>query len=306
MTLLQMSAAGGAMILAITILRIFALHKFPKKYFLLLWEIVLFRLILPVSVSSGLSVYSFFNGGETVRGYGEGTRPGAAFFQPVPSAIYLGGGNAGGVQGTHNGAQEIFPWEIVWLTGMVLCAAFLFVSYLHWYRKFRTSVLVKNEFVSRWLEQHKMKRPVRVRQSGKIAAPLTYGIFQPVILVPEAMEWGNEKQSECVLLHEYMHIRHWDMLLKLTAALALCIHWFNPMVWLCYLLFNRDIELACDEAVVGQMGEGAKAVYAMTLIRMEEKKSGLMPACNHFSKNATEERVTAVMKAKKADRKSVV
>ena len=84
MTLLQMSAAGGAMILAITILRIFALHKFPKKYFLLLWEIVLFRLILPVSGSSGLSVYSFFNGGETVRGYGEGTRPGAAFFQPVP------------------------------------------------------------------------------------------------------------------------------------------------------------------------------------------------------------------------------
>lgn len=300
MTLLQMSAAGGAMILAITILRIFALHKFPKRYFLLLWEIVLIRLILPVSVSSDFSIYSFFNGGETVRGYGEGTRPGAVFFQPVPSAIYLGGGNTGGVQGTQNGAQEIFPWEIVWLTGMVLCAAFLFASYLHWYRKFRTSVLVKNEFVSRWLEQHKMKRPVRVRQSGKIAAPLTYGIFQPVILVPEAMEWGNEKQSECVLLHEYMHIRHWDMLLKLTAALALCIHWFNPMVWLCYLLFNRDIELACDEAVVGQMGEGAKAVYAMTLIRMEEKKSGLMPACNHFSKNATEERVTAVMKAKKA------
>lgn len=300
MTLLQMSAAGGAMILAILILRIFALHKFPKKFFLLLWETALLRLALPFFVPWGFSAYSLLNKGEAVMGHGEGTLPGAIFFQPVSTAIYLGGGDAGGVHGMQNGVQGMSLWGIVWLTGMVLCAAFLFLSYLHWYRKFRTSVLVKNGFVSRWLERHKIKRPVRIRQSGNIAAPLTYGIFRPVILMPETTEWGNEKQLECVLLHEYMHIRHWDMLLKLAAALVLCLHWFNPMVWLCYLLFNRDIELACDEAVVGRLGEGAKAVYAMTLIRMEEKKSGLMPASSHFSKNATEERIQSIMKVKKA------
>lgn len=299
MTLLQMSAAGGAVILAITVLRIFALHKFPKKFFLFLWEMALFRLALPFFVPSGFSAYSLLNRGETVMGHGEGMLPGTIFFQPLPPTINIGGGNAGGAHGMQNGAQGIFPWATVWLTGMVLCAAFLFVSFLHWYRKFRTSVLVKNEFVSRWLELHKMRRPVRVRQSGKIDAPLTYGIFHPVILMPETMEWGNEKQLECVLLHEYMHIRHWDILLKLAAALVLCVHWFNPMVWLCYLLLNRDIELACDEAVVGRLGEGDKAVYAMTLIQMEEKKSSLMPVGSHFSKNATEERITAIMKAKK-------
>ena len=81
--------------------------------------------------------------------------------------------------------------------------------------------------------------------------------------------------------------------------MVLCVHWFNPLVWVMYVLANRDIELSCDEAVVRLFGENTKAAYARTLISMEETRSGLAPLCNNFSKNAIEERITAIMKMKK-------
>ena len=141
-----------------------------------------------------------------------------------------------------------------------------------------------------------MKRPILVRQSDRISAPLTYGIFRPVILMPKKMDWKNEKQLQYVLSHEYVHIYRYDTVTKLIATLALCIHWFNPFVWVMYILFNRDIELACDESVIRQFGEKSKSAYSLMLINMEATKSGLLPFCNNFSKNAIEERITAVMK----------
>ena len=86
---------------------------------------------------------------------------------------------------------------------------------------------------------------------------------------------------------------------KLVLTAALCIHWFNPLVWFMYLLANRDMELSCDEAVVRRFGEENKSAYARMLIRMEKTKSGLTPLCNSFSKSAIEERVTAIMKLRK-------
>ena len=113
------------------------------------------------------------------------------------------------------------------------------------------------------------------------------------------MDWKNEKQLQYVLSHEYVHIYRYDTVTKLIATLALCIHWFNPFVWVMYILFNRDIELACDESVIRQFGEKSKSAYSLMLISMEATKSGLLPLCNNFSKNAIEERITAIMKTKK-------
>ena len=110
------------------------------------------------------------------------------------------------------------------------------------------------------------------------------------------MDWKNEKQLQYVLSHEYVHIYRYDAVTKLIVTLALCIHWFNPFVWVMYILFNRDIELACDESVIRQFGEKSKSAYSLMLINMEATKSGLLPFCNNFSKNAIEERITAVMK----------
>ena len=180
-----------------------------------------------------------------------------------------------------------------------MCVVFFVVSYVRCYREFQTSLPVKNAFTVRWLRCHRLKRRIQIRQSDRISAPLTYGILKPVILMPKKTDWENSQQLKYVLLHEYTHICRFDMVTKLIAALALCIHWFNPFVWAMYILFNRDIELSCDESVVRHFGENTKSFYARTLITMEEKKSGLTPLYNSFSRNAIEERIGAIMKIKK-------
>ena len=103
-----------------------------------------------------------------------------------------------------------------------------------------------------------------------------------------------------------MHIRRFDSITKLVLIATLCVHWFNPLVWVMYILVNRDIELSCDEAVVHLFGENTRAAYARTLISMEETRSCFAPLCSNFSKNAIEERITAIMKIKKASIFSLV
>ena len=166
---------------------------------------------------------------------------------------------------------------------------------MYWRFTFRVSLPVSNDYVTRWLNAHPLKRTITVRQSGKVSAPLTYGVFHPVILMPVHTDWEDEQQLSYILQHEYMHIRRNDAAMKLTVALALCIHWFNPAAWLLYSMSSRDMELSCDECVLQWSGEDSREAYALALIRMEERKSGLAPFC-YFSKNAMEERITAIMK----------
>jgi len=186
----------------------------------------------------------------------------------------------------------------LWLTGALLCAVFFLVSYVRCLREFRTSLPVTEEYATKWLKQHPLKRSISIRQSDKISAPLTYGMFHPVILMPKKTDLSNFTQLDYVLYHEFTHIRRFDLLAKLVMIAALCLHWFNPLVWLMYFFFNRDLELSCDDCVVKHFKE-SKADYAGTLIGMEEKKNYSAPLCNHFSKNAIEERIVAIMKSKK-------
>ncbi len=193
------------------------------------------------------------------------------------------------------------PWAVVWAAGALVCAAFFAAAYWKCRREFNASLPVDNgnAYVKAWLSEHRIYRPIEIRQSGRISAPLTYGVFRPVILMPKTTDWDDQDTLKYVLTHEYVHIRRFDAVAKLVFTAVFCIHWFNPAVWLLYVLANRDIELSCDEAVIRRFGEHAKSAYAMALIRMEETRSGLAPLCNNFSKNAIEERITAIMKIKK-------
>lgn len=191
------------------------------------------------------------------------------------------------------------PWLIIYLAGLLFCAGFLTLSYLKCLSKFRMSLPVREGYGAAWLKEYPLKRTVSIRQSDMVMAPLTYGLFHPVILMPGSVDWNDKEELQYILMHEYVHIRRFDAVTKLAAAVALCLHWFNPLVFIMYILFNRDIELSCDERVVRTFGEESKANYANTLIHMEEKKSGLVPFYSSFSKNAIEERIKAIMKIKK-------
>lgn len=287
MSLLQMSFSGGALIFAIVVIRAVAIHKLPKKTFLILWGIVLLRLLVPFSIPSMFSVYSIVDRNTDIGNIipilsGESFEP----FETMQGKI------AG-----HPPSGSI--WSAVWCIGTVLCIMLFAILYLHWYFEFQTSMPVHDSYIEQWLKAHRLKRPLSIRQSEKITTPLTYGIFRPVIVMPKDTEWENIRQIQYILLHEYVHVCRCDTAIKFISVLALCVHWFNPFVWVMYLLLNRDIELSCDESVVRKLGLSEKSTYANMLISMEVRKSGLMPFCNGFNKNAIEERIEAIMRMKK-------
>ncbi|MDO4272258.1 MAG: M56 family metallopeptidase [Eubacteriales bacterium] len=298
MNLLQMSFSGAVLISAVVFIRAVAVNKLPKKTFLVLWGIVLLRLLLPFSIPSVLSIYSFAGRNVPVPMYTPAPAVGNTV-SPIPYSIQQTDMVHQTQPLSENNISPVFVLLVVWCAGMILCTAFFIISYLRCRLEFRTALPVSNDFTEQWLKSHQIKRTISIRQSDRISAPLTYGIVHPVILMPKGTDWTETEQLQYVLLHEYVHIRHYDSVVKWISAFALCVHWFNPFVWAMYILFNRDIELACDESVIRCFGENSKTAYACMLINMEVKKSGLTPFCNNFSKNAIEERITAIMKIKK-------
>lgn len=294
MNLLQMSFSGAAFIITVVIIRAVAINKLPKKTFLVLWELVILRLLIPFSIPSMFSIYTL-----VTHSISSTRLPGTGTDYNIPTMQGLLATTQGVEQPPADISSSVSMWFIVWCAGIILIALFFVISYLRCLIEFRTALPVHNHYVEKWLAERPLKRPIWVRQSDRISAPLTYGIFRPVILMPKKTDWKNEKKLQYILLHEYVHIYRYDTVTKLIATLALCIHWFNPFVWVMYILFNRDIELACDESVIRQFGENSKKDYSLMLISMEATKSGLLPFCSNFSKNSIEERITAIMKTKK-------
>ncbi len=345
MGIVQMSCSGAVLILAVVVLRALTMNRLPKDTFLILWGIVLVRLLVPFSVPSGLSVYSwieqnidwelpaegdvaaldtviFDKDGIGTKTYGKKTDIDTSSPNTAVSNVAIAD-NKSLDMGTGMDTEDVNSTvqnrttkndnrvtnktvcSIIWCVGMLACMAYFAVSYLRCRFEFQISFPVECPYVEHWVKKHR-HRLVTVRQSDKISTPLTYGIFHPVILMPKNTDWENTQQLQYILMHEYIHICRGDTLTKLFCTCALCVHWFNPMVWIMYVLFNRDVEISCDEHVVRRFGEDAKSVYARMLIQMEAQRSNLMgylPFGNGFllkiGDSAMQERITAIMKIKK-------
>ena len=278
MSLLEMSVCGGILILAVLAARRVSMDRLPKAALRLLWAVALCRLLLPLRIPSPASVYS------AVDRIGEAAgRPG----------LLLNGEQAARAVPAQGGS---LLWA-VWAAGAVLLAAFFLVCHLRGRRKYRESLPLEHPFVKGWLESHRLRRPVQARVSDQIGSPLTYGVLWPVILLPRSLDWEDERGLAFILAHETAHIRRFDALAKWLLAAALCLHWFNPLVWAMYLLANRDLELSCDEAVVREYGRQVRESYALTLVGMEERRCVFAPLESGFSKNALKERITSILRS---------
>ena len=269
MKLLQMSLAGGVMILVITVIRALAIERLPKKTFLALWAAALARLLAPVSLPSALSIYSLL----------ARRAPAAAEWTAVPALpdlpVAAETAAAAAAQQTASAPAAQPPvWTIVWAVGAAVCAVVFAAAYGRCCREFRASFPVESEVTRRWLQSHPLRRTVAIRQSGRISSPLTFGVLRPVILVPKKTDWTDETALRYVLEHEFVHIQRFDVLSKLLLIAAVCVHWFNPLVWVMYVLANRDLELSCDETVLRRFGGDVRAAYARVLIRMEAARGG--------------------------------
>ena len=309
MSLLDMSLAGGAMIAVIAAVRALTATRLPKATFTALWAVAVLRLLVPVSVPSAVSVYTWLAPAETAVAEAVET----AWTETAPAEQVLSrtetvlremaldqpaNGPAADRDATAPAAE--FPWgKVLWAGGTALFGAYFAACWLAGRRRFREAVTVEDEFVRRWQEGHALRRRVSVRLSGRVDAPVTYGLFRPVILLPADTDWRDADAMGFILAHEYAHIRRMDGLKKLVLTGTACLHWFNPAVWVMYLLANRDMELACDERVVRSMAGDVRAAYARTLIRMAEVRGTEAPMFSWFSANAMEERITSIMKTKK-------
>ena len=296
MSLLQMSFSGAILILVIVVIRALAINKLPKKTFLALWGIALFRLLIPFTVPASFSVYSLMKYFAPTHSLSEEISKGNV--EPIIPFRNVAAIPTAPVDGKIQ--NSISLWVIIWLSGMLICAVVFTVSYFKCHKEFKTSLPVRNEYTQKWINEHQILRTIEIRQSDRISTPLTYGVFHPVILLPKTVDRIDRKSLDYILAHEYVHIRRFDTVTKLIATFAHCLHWFNPGVWVMYVLANRDIELSCDEAVIRLFGESTRSSYAMAIIQMAEVKSGITPLCSNFSKNAIEERIVAIMKFKKS------
>jgi len=294
MSLLHMSFSGAVMVVVIVVIRALAIHRLPKKVFMVLWDITVVRLLVPYSLPCSLSVYSLIGRFVPTEAPENSSLAPCAPIVPAAGVPVMPTPSASDVP-----TLSIHPWMAIWLVGAVACTVFFTVVYLNCRREFQASLPVDSDYVRLWQREHPLLRTIEIRQSDKISAPLTYGVLHPVILMPKTTDWNDRSSLRYVLAHEYVHIRRFDAVTKLALTAALCVHWCNPAVWILYILANRDMELSCDEAVIRRFGESTRSAYALTLIRMEETKSGLTPQCDNFSKNAIEERILAIMKMKK-------
>ena len=293
MSLFQMSVAGGVLILFIVLIRALAIHRLPKTTFLALWMIAALRLLLPFSIPLtfnihiGLDVFSDVVQ-ELPSGNIASTLPGDS-----PPSYDIG------TAVPSPATEHISTFEILWLVGVLLLAIYFSISYFRSMRKFRMSIPDNTPYIQNWLTAHQISRPLAVRSSDLISSPLTYGILHPVILLPKKLDRNDQVALKYVLTHEYVHIRRFDAITKILFTAVLCIHWFNPFVWVMYVLANRDMELSCDAWVIRMMGAKNRSSYALMLIKMEERRSGMSALCSHFGKTAISERIEAIMKFKK-------
>ena len=297
MSLFEMTVSGGVLILVITVIRALAINRLPKRTFLILWGVALLRLLIPFSLPFQLNIFAMAERASATESVPTVTeRNNTVILTAKQAAIAaqqtaLAAGDAP--------SQEVSVWRILWLAGMAAALLFFVTAYIRHLCAFRAAGPVENSFTRDWRSSHRLRRPIAVRESGGITAPLTYGVFRPVILVPAGIDWEDVGTLNYVFAHEYTHIRRFDALLRLLLITALCVHWFNPLVWVMVILALRDIELSCDEAVVRRFGLENRWAYALALLTVEETRQRFHAFASGFGGSAAEERIRAVMGAKK-------
>ena len=279
--IINMSISASWLVLAVLILR-FVLKKAPKWINVLLWGIVAIRLICPFSFESTLSLIP---SAETIPlNIGMDTTPtinsGISAINNAVNPI-ISQSNTPMAGASVNLLQiTIGIYEYIWIFGMIALALYTAISYWRLRRKVDTAVRYKDN----------------IFQSENVSFPFVLGIIKPRIYLPFKM---NGQYLEYVVAHEQAHICRKDHWWKPLGFLLLMIHWFNPLMWLAYVLLCRDIELACDEKVIKELGNEQRGDYTQALVACSVNRRMLAACPLAFGEVSVKERVKSVMNYKK-------
>ena len=279
--IINMSISASWLVLAVLILR-FVLKKAPKWINVLLWGIVAIRLICPFSFESTLSLIP---SAETIPlNIGMDTTPtinsGISAINNAVNPI-ISQSNTPMAGASVNLLQiTIGIYEYIWIFGMIALALYTAISYWRLHRKVDTAVRYKDN----------------IFQSENVSFPFVLGIIKPRIYLPFKM---NGQYLEYVVAHEQAHICRKDHWWKPLGFLLLMIHWFNPLMWLAYVLLCRDIELACDEKVIKELGNEQRGDYTQALVACSVNRRMIAACPLAFGEVSVKERVKSVMNYKK-------
>ena len=267
--ILQMSVSASWIAAAVLVLRR-CLKRAPKWGTVLLWGFVAVRLLLPVSIESTLSLL-----------------PRTQAILPAGMAAPVQNGAApviGGMAVTAGAGEPLQTW----------------LSVLAWIWAAGIAVLLLYTMVSTLQLRHRVREAVRLRgniyQSERIDSPFVLGTARPKIYLPYHMD---SRDRQHVIAHEQAHLRRGDQLWKPLGFLLLTIHWFNPVMWLSYVLLCRDIELACDEKVIKELGCEQRADYMQALVSCSVNRRRIAACPLAFGEIGVKERVKSVMLYKK-------
>lgn len=294
MSVLDMSKDAGVVVLVVLLARVI-LHRAPKVFSYLLWGIVLFRLLCPVSLESAWSLlpdfspvsesYDLADAPVNVLGAGE------AAYRAVGDAIN-GGLGIQHIRTTQVGesGNRIYVsadwWDVwilfgqyVWMIG--LAGMILYLLYA-------CGMLRKKLANAVWLQDN-------IYRLNTISTPFVWGWLRPRIYLPEGL---GEREEQYIICHEQYHIKRGDHIVKMVAYLTLCIHWFNPLVWIAFKAAIKDMEMSCDEAVVKKLGGEIRADYAASLLSLATGRlsAGFPPA---FGEGDTKGRIKNLANWKK-------
>ena len=279
--IVNMSISASCVVVAVLALR-FCLKKAPKWVNVLLWGIVAARMVFPFSIES---VLSLIPSAETISPtimmeQSPSVQTGVPALNHVINPV-ISGSFTPAPGASANPLQIWIPVLAgIWLFGIVALFLYSAVSYCRLRRKVCEAVILRDN----------------IYQSENVCSPFVLGIIRPKIYLPYHMD---SREVGHVIAHEQTHIRRKDHWWKPLGFLLLTIHWFNPLMWLSYVLLCRDIELACDEKVIGKMGNAQRADYTQALVACSVDRR-LIAACPlAFGEIGVKERVKSVMNYKK-------
>lgn len=289
---IDMSRAAGIVIIIVIIVR-FLLKKFPKYISYMLWSVVLFRLLCPVILESRISpvpnlapAFQEYMWEKDVLLLESEINISPEDFS-VPN---ISGEIENEVQREQSASVELDldenitakkgSWQMLfilygkylWIGGMGVLFLYCVLSVVSIRNRVSTSILLKEN----------------IYITDERISPFVMGIVNPRIYLPGCL---SEKEQEYIILHEKVHIRRFDHIVKPIAFLALCIHWFNPLVWIAFVLFCKDMEMSCDEAVIKRMGETVIADYSASLLALATQRRIIRAIPVDFGEGNTKERV---------------
>ena len=266
MKLIEMSLKAGAVILMILILRI-PVKRISKRLSLFLWIPTAFRLLCPTALKSRISVLS---GVKRLPGFWEAA--GTQAFSELTSAAVR----------TEEEATALSVYgfiAVIWSAGVLAMFAYILISSVKMRKICRNACHLKDN----------------VYTVEGLSTAFTAGLFSPKIYVPTEI---SMEQQRFMICHENAHIHCKDPFWKLFAFLLLTVHWFNPIIWLGFILFSRDLELACDERVLGKLNAAERKAYANTLLSVGS--GAIIPMSSaSFSSGSLKARIRAAARFRK-------